>query len=89
MILTKQQRTALKRVFDRGPIPYDVDPDSPTLDSPGSDGRYSVDPTQARPTVLTYRQFRRTVVAPCYDTCIMIKWCGMYLGIESDGYTHS
>lgn len=21
--------------------------------------------------------------------CIMIKWCGMWIGIEPDGYTHS
>ncbi len=36
---------------------------------------------------LTYRQFRRTVLGG-YD-CIMVKWCGMWLGIEPDGYTHS
>lgn len=23
-----------------------------------------------------------------YD-CVMIPWCGMWLGIETDGYTHS
>ena len=23
-----------------------------------------------------------------YD-CLMIKWCGMWLGIETDGFTHS
>jgi len=23
-----------------------------------------------------------------YD-CLMIKWCGMWLGIETDGHTHS
>lgn len=36
---------------------------------------------------LSYRAFRRTVHAG-YD-CIMVKWCGMWLGIEPDGYTHS
>ena len=25
---------------------------------------------------------------PGYD-CLMIQWCGMWLGIELDGYTHS
>ena len=25
---------------------------------------------------------------PC-DDCIMVQWCGIWLGIESDGYTHS
>ena len=35
----------------------------------------------------SYLNFRRTVQQG-YD-CIMIKWCGMWLGIEKDGYTHS
>lgn len=34
-----------------------------------------------------YRKFRRTVVATI--DCIMVPFCGMWLGIESDGYTHS
>lgn len=36
---------------------------------------------------LTYLQFRRTVVNG-FD-CFMVQWCGMWLGIEADGYTHS
>lgn len=36
---------------------------------------------------MTYLQFRRTVQAG-WD-CIMVQWSGMWLGIESDGYTHS
>lgn len=36
---------------------------------------------------MTYREFRKTVGAG-YD-CLMVKWCGMWLGIESNGYTHS
>ena len=36
---------------------------------------------------MTYREFRRTVQQG-YD-CLMVKWCGMWLGIETDGYTHS
>ena len=36
---------------------------------------------------LTYRQFRRQV-HPSVG-CIMVKWAGMWLGIEPDGYTHS
>ena len=36
---------------------------------------------------LTYLAFRRGVV-PGFG-CIMVKWSGMWLGIESDGYTHS
>jgi len=36
---------------------------------------------------MTYLQFRRTVESG-WD-CIMVQWSGMWLGIESDGYTHS
>jgi hypothetical protein len=36
---------------------------------------------------MSYLAFRRTVSGG-YD-CIMVKWCGMWLGIETDGYTHS
>jgi len=36
---------------------------------------------------MSYLQFRRTVVQTI--DCIMVKWCGMWLGIETDGYTHS
>lgn len=36
---------------------------------------------------LSFLQFRRTVLSG-FD-CIMSKWCGMWLGIEKDGYTHS
>ena len=36
---------------------------------------------------MTYLQFRRTVKHG-YD-CLMVRWCGMWLGIEADGYTHS
>jgi hypothetical protein len=36
---------------------------------------------------MTYRDFRKTVVSS-FD-CVMVRWSGMWLGIESDGYTHS
>jgi len=36
---------------------------------------------------LTYKQFRKGVFYG--PGCIMINWCGMWLGIETDGYTHS
>jgi len=59
--LTKQQRKALKRVYDRG-----------------SDST----------STLTYLAFRRTVCHGSFD-CVMVPWSGMWLGIETDGYTHS
>jgi hypothetical protein len=36
---------------------------------------------------MTYRQFRATVEPG--PGCAMVPWCGMWLGIEPDGYTHS
>lgn len=39
---------------------------------------------------ITYCQFRKSV-QPLFggDGCILVKWAGMWLGIEPDGYTHS
>ena len=39
---------------------------------------------------MTYLQFRRTI-QPTFgnDGCIMVAWCGMFLGMETDGYCHS
>lgn len=34
-----------------------------------------------------YVRFRRTVRVG--RDCAMVQWCGMWLGIELDGYTHS
>lgn len=35
----------------------------------------------------SYRAFRKTVQGG--PGCIMVAWCGLWLGIELDGYTHS
>lgn len=73
MKLTREQRQALHSLYLRGPLVY-------------SDGQtYSHTQTDEAP--LTYRQFRRCI-KPAWD-CIMVPWCGMWLGIETDGYTHS
>jgi len=39
---------------------------------------------------LSFLSFRRTAV-PLFGGggCIMVPWCGMMLGIETDGYCHS
>lgn len=58
-VLTRAQRVALKRVFDRS-----------------NDGAKS------------YLQFRRRAHYS-FIGCVMIPWCGMWIGIEEDGYTHS
>jgi hypothetical protein len=36
-----------------------------------------------------YRSFRRLATYDTLMNCVMIHWCGMRLGIEPDGYTHS
>ena len=59
--LTRKQREAVKRLYDRD-----------------ADGARN------------YRQFRRRVMPTFYnDDCVIIKWAGMYVGIETDGYTHT
>ena len=65
---TRNQRKALKMVFDRHPIYEHNDSISP----------------------LTYKQFRRGAQPTfgCYGA-VAIYWAGMWLCIETDGYTHS
>jgi hypothetical protein len=39
---------------------------------------------------LSYLQFRRSVESGfCMDGAVIVPWCGMWLAIETDGYTHS
>jgi len=37
---------------------------------------------------VSFLAFRRTV-EPTYDDSVMVQWCGMYIGIEADGYPHT
>jgi hypothetical protein len=37
----------------------------------------------------TYRAFRRSVQPYIGGDCVLVPFCGMWLGIERDGYTHS
>jgi hypothetical protein len=46
-------------------------------------------PADNGPPAPTYLQFRRTIVRAPFDTCYMVPWLGMWLGVERDGYTHS
>ncbi len=48
-------------------------------------GRYLLNPDGAR----SYLQFRRRVQPAIGGGCVMLPWCGMWLGVETDGYTHS
>jgi hypothetical protein len=74
MKLTKDQRRALKRIYDRGPLAI------------YRRGTYMRTPEEGEPPC-TYRQFRRQIV--CGWDCVMVAWQGVWLGIETDGYTHS
>ena len=40
--------------------------------------------------LLSYREFRASI-QPSFgcDGAVMVRWAGMWLGIERDGYTHS
>lgn len=38
---------------------------------------------------LSFLSFRRTVSPLFSDSCIMVPWCGMVIGIETDGHSHS
>lgn len=118
-VLTKEQRKALKKVFDRRPIwkdgssqdiamragwvfvrvedlsDYWREKIAPGIEYVWRNDRYSqlyresddiVRDYQLSPQI-NYRQFRKTV-AYGHD-CIMLMWQGIWLGIETDGYTHS
>lgn len=75
MKLSKEQRVALKKVYDRRPL-YRGDTGA-LIWNQGD-----------RP--MTYREFRKTVTPElCGFGAAMVPWCGMWLGIELDGHTHS
>lgn len=76
----RKQREALFRVFQRS---------YPNWVSPGRRISHTRKEEVRTPTIL-YRKFRRTV-QPCFDGsgCIMVPYANMWLGIETDGYTHS
>ena len=72
--LTKPQRKALFALFKRERIAWQ----SPTLTLYEKVSRRH------------YINFRKTV-QPYMDGsgCVIVPWCGMWVGIEVDGYTHS
>lgn len=73
--LTREQRVALKRVFDRETL-YKLNDNT--------------HPNRHMGYKMTYRQFRKLAL-PVFggDGAITVPWCGMWLCIERDGYTHS
>jgi hypothetical protein len=74
--LSKAQRQAVKRVYDRGF----------TYGRNNQAGHVAGNSTAPN----TYRQFRATVQPIfCGDGAVALPWCGMWLAIERDGLTHS
>jgi hypothetical protein len=71
---TREQRLALKMNFDR------------LIDDYAERIKHGERP--APPP--TYRGFRASVL-PTFgcDSAVTVQWCGMWLCIERDGYTHS
>ena len=85
---TRLQREALFRIFQR--------------DFPGwitvttrHEGTYCKNcgqwssPEIVKVPSLQWRRFRKTVKPFFGGDCVMLPWKGMWLGIETDGYTHS
>jgi hypothetical protein len=81
-VLTRAQRVALFKVFQR---------DFPSYVTPTRRRSALAVPGEAliRVPSIQWRQFRARVQPAFGDTCVMLKWAGMWLGIERDGYTHS
>ncbi len=77
--LTREQREALFKIFQR---------DFPSWESPF--WRLASNGEKVGVSSIAYRRFRATV-QPYFDKsgCVMVPWKGMWLGIETDGYTHS
>lgn len=76
---TRAQREALFRVFQR---------EFPNWVSPGKRKEHFSNEVVKVPTI-QYRRFRAKVKPFFGDSCILIPYAGMWLGIETDGYTHS
>ena len=81
--ITKAQRAALKRVFDRQAL---VLVWNGKTNMPSRAENFD-NATRLKMRTMTYRQFRKLAVSSF--GCVMVPWCGMWLGIETDGYTHS
>lgn len=76
---TRAQRVALFRVFQR---------DFPNWVSPGKRRSHATNEIVPVDTI-QWRKFRAKVRPFFGDDCVMVPWAGMWLGIETDGYTHS
>lgn len=85
--LTKEQRKALFKIFQRD-FPGWVTPrrrhERPCCPQCGYGG------ATVQVSSIAYRNFRKKVTPYLSDnSCVMVPWHGMWLGIERDGHTHS
>jgi hypothetical protein len=81
IVLTKLQRKALFRVFQRD-FPSWVTPTKRMVRQMDREHPITVPSIQ-------WRRFRAKVCGSFGCDCVMLNWRGMWLGIEKDGYTHS
>lgn len=85
---TRKQREALFRIFQR-------DFPSWITVTTRHDGAHCPHCGQwSKPGIIKvpskqWRKFRKTVQPFFGDSCVMVPYAGMWLGIETDGYTHS
>jgi hypothetical protein len=65
----RNQRLAIKRIFDRGPMYH----------------------CAQCPTPIPYREFRKSSVMGTFGMggAVVVRWAGMYIAIERDGYAHT
>ena len=85
--ITRKQREALFRVFQRDWTHHDTPFKRWTGSKCPHCGKYSGTLGLASKP---YKRFRRSVVAYSDGSgCIMVEWRKMWLGIETDGHTHS
>jgi hypothetical protein len=85
IVLTKKQRKAVFRVFQRD-FPGWLTPTTRVVSACPHCGQ-SIETTVFKVPSKQYRRFRKTVVPG--PGCVMLPWQNMWLGIEPDGYTHS
>lgn len=83
---TRKQREAIFKVFQRD-FPGWL---TPTKRLEGTRCPHcGHEPPTVKVPSSQYRRFRKLVTPYPGDSCVMLPWKGMWLGIETDGYTHS
>lgn len=74
--ITVAQALALHKVYSRNPLYAQSATNVVVSATPSYEGQEPI----------TFEVFLGLIEV---SDCIMVPWCGMWLGIEKDGYTHS